>query len=252
MKIPKVKAGIIALLLKIGPKLLSVFGKLAKGGKVLKAGLAVASVVTYSYLFTWQFALAIVIGIFIHEMGHVHTMRKYGMKVRGIYLIPLIGGVAVGESAFPSRKAESHIALMGPVWGFALTLLCLWLYAASSNTMFGAIAGWMALVNLFNLLPITPLDGGRVFKSIFLSINKTAGYIFIIICILVSSFVAFYAGFMLFSLLAVVGTLELIGDFYEIKKIKKAEQTIELGKTNLSNLKAAYVKATTMGNVADV
>jgi putative peptide zinc metalloprotease protein len=56
----------------------------------------------------------------IHECGHLRCMKQYGLKTRGIYLIPLLGAAAVAEDAFPSRRAEATIALAGPLTGAVL------------------------------------------------------------------------------------------------------------------------------------
>jgi Zn-dependent protease len=145
-------------------------GALVKSGfVVVKAGklvLALASFAAYAFLFTWQFAVIILGMLVIHEGGHLRCMKHYGMKTRGIYLIPLIGAAAVAEGNFPSRRAEATIALAGPLTGAALAAGTGLLYFATRNGAFAAAAAWMALINLFNLLPVVPLDGGRVVKSI--------------------------------------------------------------------------------------
>ncbi len=96
----------------------SLAGALVKGGfVVVKAGkllLALASFAAYAFLFTWQFAAIILGMLVIHEYGHLRCMKHYGMRTRGIYLIPLLGAAAVAEDNFPSRRAEATIALAGP------------------------------------------------------------------------------------------------------------------------------------------
>jgi hypothetical protein len=126
-------------------------------------------------LFTWQFAVIMLGMLVIHEGGHLRCMKHYGMKTKGIYLIPLIGAAAVAEDNFPSRRAEATIALAGPLTGAALAAGTGLLYFATRNGAFAAAAAWMALTNLFNLLPVVPLDGGRVVKSITLSIGSRTG-----------------------------------------------------------------------------
>ena len=89
----------------------SLAGVLVKGGfVVVKAGkllLALASFAAYVLLFTWQFAVIILGMLVIHECGHLRCMKHYGMKTRGIYLIPLLGAAVVAEDDFPSRRAEA-------------------------------------------------------------------------------------------------------------------------------------------------
>jgi len=94
------------VLLKIGGKFITVITKMSK---LIFAG---ASIVAYSYIFTWQFALVLVAMIFIHEYGHLTAMKQCGMKTKGIYLIPFFGGAAITDDMFKSRRDESYIALM--------------------------------------------------------------------------------------------------------------------------------------------
>lgn len=95
-------AGIFSLaakfLSKIGGKLLPLVAKLAKGAKITKIVLVGASFTSYAYMFTWKFALMIIVMLFVHESGHIWAMKRYGVKTKGIYLIPFVGGAAVAES----------------------------------------------------------------------------------------------------------------------------------------------------------
>lgn len=206
----KINAGIVALGAKLGPKLLTVGIKFAKAAKVGKVGLALGSMATYAYLFTWQFAVAIIISIFIHESGHIFAMKKCGLKTKGIYFIPFFGAAAVSEGEFRSYEDEVYIAIMGPIWGFALAIGTVIVYVITNDALFAAIAGWMAMINLFNLLPINPLDGGRIVKSIAFSIDSRMGFIFLIIGIVLSAILTFWAGLILFFILLIISFLELI------------------------------------------
>lgn len=206
-------AGVLALLLKIGPKIASVVAKLAKGAKFGKIGLAAGSAVSYSFLFTWQFAAMLLFMLFVHESGHIWAMKRYGMKTKGIYFIPFLGGAAVTEDEFPSRQAEAVIAIMGPIWGLALSGLTALVYLVTQQPVFAAAAGWMAAINLFNLLPINPLDGGRIFKSIAFSIHSKLGLVMLLVGMIAAGFLAFYAGFFIFLFLLVVGGLELLLEY---------------------------------------
>ena len=211
----KVRAGIIALAAKLGPKVLSVGVKIAKVAKVGKMGLAVGSMAAYAYLFTWQFAVLIMISLFFHESGHIWAMKRCGLKTKGIYFIPFLGAAAVSEDTFGTRRNEVYIAIMGPIWGFVLAVVTLIGYYMTGNALFAAAAGWMAMVNLFNLLPINPLDGGRIMKSIAFSIDSKIGLIFLIFGIIVSIFLTFWAGLILFLILLLIGTLELFFEYRE-------------------------------------
>lgn len=89
--------GLVALVIKVGPKMVGVLAKLAKGLKVGKVGLVGISLASYAYMFTWEFAAMIMLMLFVHESGHIWAMKRCGIKTKGIYFLPFVGGVAVGR-----------------------------------------------------------------------------------------------------------------------------------------------------------
>ena len=198
----------------------SLVGALVKGGFVaVKAGkllLALASFAAYAFLFTWKFAVIIVGMLVIHEYGHLRCMKHYGMRTRGIYLIPLLGAAAVAEDNFPSRRAEATIALAGPLTGAVLAAGTGVLYFATRNGAFAAAAAWMALINLFNLLPVVPLDGGRVVKSITCSIGSRTGLAAVIAGMLLGAVLAVTADLWIFVILIPLGLLDYLYDAYQL------------------------------------
>lgn len=229
----RITAGIISLVAKIGPKLLAIVIKLAKVGKF---GLAIGSMVAYTYLFSWKFAIIIMASLFWHESGHLWAMKRCGLKTKGIYFIPLLGAAAVTEDMFKSRRDEVYIAAMGPIWGFILAIGTAGVYFFTRNPFFAAVAGWMAMLNLFNLLPINPLDGGRIMKSITFSINSTLGLAFLTVGIVISMIFIVWARIFLFLLLLVVGYTELL---FEYRSHANAQKLIDMSnepgvKENLS------------------
>jgi len=200
----------------------SVAGALVKGGLVVvKAGklvLALASFAAYAFLFTWQFAVVIVGMLVIHECGHLRCMKHYGMKTRGIYFIPLVGAAAVAEDNFPSRQAEATIALAGPLTGAVLAAGTGLVYFATRNGAFAAAAAWMALINLFNLLPVVPLDGGRVVKSITCSIGSRTGLAAVIAGMLLGAVLAFTADLWIFVIVIPLGLADYLYDRHQTNR----------------------------------
>lgn len=214
----KSMTGIVVLIMKLGPKVMSLLMKLLKGAKVTKVGLAGASMASYAYMFTWEFAAMIMLMLFVHESGHIWAMKRCGIKTKGIYFIPFVGGAAVAEEAFPSRGAETYIAIMGPIWGGLLAAVSMLAYYETQSPMFAAAAAWMAMVNVFNLIPINPLDGGRILKSIAFSIDRTFGLAFMLMGLVVSIFAMFYFRAGLFVLLVLIGFMELLGEYGRHKR----------------------------------
>ena len=230
-KFKKVLFGILA---KFSGKLLALAIKLVKALKVGKVALAGLSFAAYASMFTWKFALLLMGSIAFHELGHIWAMRKCGMKTKGIYFIPLLGAAAVTEDAFPSREVESFVALAGPVWGLSLAIATAGLYFTSHSPVYAAAAGWMAMINLFNLLPINPLDGGRVAKSVFFSIHQRAGKIFGFSGLVACIYLAVKLKMGLFVLLLVVGMFELLADGKNrARKIADLERECEVAEADL-------------------
>lgn len=150
------------------------------------------SVAAYSLIFNWRIASAMLISLFIHEHGHLWAARRCGQRTGGITMIPFVGGVANILEAFPSRAAEVFVALMGPIWGFMTALVMAAGYWLTNNLFFAGAAVLICAVNLFNLLPVNPLDGGRVFKSVVFSINRTTGFVLVGASLLVGSLLLIY------------------------------------------------------------
>lgn len=219
------KIGMVA----IGFKVLPFFLKFLKSAKVVKVGLAASSVAAYTVLLTWQFAVILIAMLFIHESGHIWAMKKCGMKTKGIYFIPLFGAAAVGEGEFPSRESEVFIALMGPLWGLMFSAGLGAMYFISGDAIFAAGAGWMAMINLFNLIPINPLDGGRVFKSIAFSLTSWMGFAFMIFGAIACVFLAYKLSIGLFSFLLMISIMEFMSEFLMYRSTLKRGRKIRQG-----------------------
>lgn len=203
---------------KIGLKILSV---VLKSAKLLKFGLAAVSFASYAYLFTWKFSLLIMVALAWHESGHVWAMRKMGIKTKGFYFIPFLGGAAIAEEGYSTYAQSSFISLMGPVWGLILALMSAGVYYATGSPLFAAAAGWMALLNLFNLFPIMPLDGGQTTRAIAFSIGKNLGIVFLIASLIVSTIIMFKFKVGLFALLIIIGGLDLVMELFRRRNVEK-------------------------------
>lgn len=222
------RIGSLALFAKLGIKVIPVFIKLLKGTKSLKVILAFGSFGLWDLFFSWQFVVLLMLTIFIHESGHVWAMRRMGMKTKGFYFVPLLGGAAVPDGMFPSRGAESYIAIMGPIWGglFAIPTLAAWY--VTSNPLWAGITGWIAMLNLFNLLPVLPLDGGRILRSIAFSFSRNMGFILVGMGMLLGVFLSFKIGLVLFAYLFTIGGLEILLEARQSKKVRKIDAKLAL------------------------
>ncbi len=209
---PKNLTKIFLICLKFLGKGLSLFAKISK------FALAGASLAAYTYLYSWKFAVIILIQLFIHEYGHLWAMKKTGIKTKGIFMLPFLGAACVADEDFKSRYDESYIALMGPVFGLVCAFATLLVYFYTGLPMYAAAASWMALVNLFNLLPINPLDGGRVLKSITFSIGNWFGLITLILGLICSIILTVYFKIWIFVILLIASGIELWMEWYFVQK----------------------------------
>jgi len=148
-------------------------GALALVGLLLKfKGLALTFVSTavtallYAQLFGWAFAVGIVLLILVHESGHVVVARVMGMPVTLPVMIPFLGAFVSMKQQPRTVAQESIMAIGGPVLGSIAAGLFYVGYLETPNSSTGqllrALAYFGFLINLFNLIPVTPLDGGRV------------------------------------------------------------------------------------------
>ena len=138
---------------------------------LLSFGSVFVSLWFYALLFGWKFAIVFVALIFVHEMGHYVTFRNFGMSVSLPMFIPGLGAfVSTPMSTDPARNAIG--AIMGPVFGVAASTIC-WAYGAATQPAvsldhnFWIAAAYVGFfLNLFNLIPAYPLDGGRIAGAI--------------------------------------------------------------------------------------
>lgn len=184
--------------------------KLMKSAKAVKVLLVGATFGAYSWLFSIPFALLLIFCLVVHEYGHIRAMKYFGMKTKGIYLIPFVGGAAVGENNLNTRWQNVVISIMGPVFGTALSIIALLLYYITGMPIFAGVAGINALLNLFNLLPILPLDGGHILKAITFSMHSIAGLMLCICGILLGIVISYSFGLALLWFLLFIGSFEIL------------------------------------------
>jgi len=120
----------------------------------------------YAQLFGWAFGVGIVLLILIHESGHVVVARIIGLPVSLPVMIPFLGAFVSMKQRPRTVAQESIMAIGGPVLGSIAAGLCYVGYLvmpdSSTGQLLRALAYFGFLINLFNLIPLTPLDGGRV------------------------------------------------------------------------------------------
>jgi Zn-dependent protease len=154
----------------IGPLLLLALSK----GKLLLLGLTklstllsmVAFAGVYWALYGWAFALGMVFSIYVHEMGHVLTLRHYGIPADAPMFIPGLGAFIRLRRLHITPVQDARVGLAGPLYGLGAAVAALGLSYATGGKAWAAIAHFGAVVNLFNLIPVWQLDGSRGFASL--------------------------------------------------------------------------------------
>jgi Zn-dependent protease len=119
------------------------------------------SIGVYALLFPVWFAVGIVALIWVHEMGHVLQLKREGIKASAPMFIPLFGAFVAMKEMPKNALVEARVGLAGPVLGTLGGLATLGLYEWTQNPVFLGLAYFSFIINLLNLAPMLPLDGGR-------------------------------------------------------------------------------------------
>jgi Zn-dependent protease len=134
---------------------------LTKIKAVTTLGTMFISIAAYALAFGWPFAVGFVLLLFIHEMGHVIQLRREGVEASAPIFIPFLGAVIAAKSLGKDATAEARVGLAGPILGTVGTLVPLAIWLVTGSDLWRALAYVGFFINLINLLPVLPLDGGR-------------------------------------------------------------------------------------------
>jgi Zn-dependent protease len=130
------------------------------------SGSMLVSVAAYALIWGWKFAFGFVLLLFVHEMGHVLQLKREGVPASAPLFIPFMGAV-VGMKKLPDdAAAEARVGLAGPVLGSIGALVPLLIFELNGNDFWKALAFVGFFLNLTNLLPVLPLDGGRAMAAL--------------------------------------------------------------------------------------
>jgi Zn-dependent protease len=154
------------LLAKFGLKLKALLLLFPKLKILTTSGSMLVSVAAYSLFWGWKFAAGFVALIFVHEMGHVLQLRREGIKASAPMFIPFMGAVIWAKSLGDNAAAEARVGLAGPILGSLGAAALIPIADATGNELFKALAFTGFFLNLFNLLPVLPLDGGRAMAAL--------------------------------------------------------------------------------------
>jgi Zn-dependent protease len=147
---------------------------LATKAKLLLLGLTKASTLfsmllsvgVYWTVFGWRFAVLLVLSIYVHEMGHVAALRRFGIQATAPMFVPGLGALIRLRQHPANPREDARIGLAGPLWGCGAAAAAYLGFVLGWGPLWAAVARFGAWVNLFNLLPVWQLDGGRAFRAL--------------------------------------------------------------------------------------
>ncbi|MEA2424648.1 MAG: hypothetical protein QOH13_1058, partial [Thermoleophilaceae bacterium] len=158
--------GAIAAIAVLLGKFKAVLLLLPKLKLLTTSGSMLVSVAAYALIWGWKFAVGFVALLFIHEMGHVLQLRREGIPASAPMFIPFLGAYVGMKSMPKDAAAEARVGLAGPVLGSIGALIPLLIWRITGDVFWEALAFVGFFLNLFNLLPVLPLDGGRAMAAL--------------------------------------------------------------------------------------
>jgi Zn-dependent protease len=124
------------------------------------------SIAAYALLWGWKFGVGLVLLLFLHEIGHVIQLRREGVEASAPMFIPFLGAVIAAKSMGDDAAAEARVGLAGPILGSIAACVPLVIWLVTGEEFWQALAYVGFFLNLFNLLPVLPLDGGRAMAAL--------------------------------------------------------------------------------------
>jgi Zn-dependent protease len=137
---------------------------LAKWSFVLvKFSTVFIAVAAYALIFGWKFAVGFVLLILLHETGHYIEAKREGLHPRLPVFVPFLGAYVAYTRGHPWQTVR--VAIAGPILGGAAAAVCYLIGETRHSPLFLALAYSGFFLNLLNLLPVWPLDGGAIWQS---------------------------------------------------------------------------------------
>lgn len=132
------------------------------GKLLLTCGTMLLSIVAYSWVYGWRYAVGFVALILVHEMGHYVAARQRGLNVGAPTFIPFVGAWIELKELPHDVETEAYIGFAGPLAGTLASVACYYFARNSGSDLMLAVAYSGCMINLINLIPVSPLDGGRI------------------------------------------------------------------------------------------
>jgi Zn-dependent protease len=164
-----------------------------------------------SYKFGLVFSSCILFALFVHEFGHLLAFRLIGQPWGRMMFLPFLGAIAMPRLSFESRMESVFSALMGPGFSMLPAGLCALLSHGSGEpktaALFAIVGSVIVAINIFNLLPFEPLDGGVALRSIFESIIGKYARIGMVTCGLLTAVCGYLLGYFILAVFGIIAVL---------------------------------------------
>ena len=170
---------------------------------------------------SWFAVFLLVTVIFIHEAGHFIAMKFFGYKAVNMTFVPFVGAYVSGTATNLSRRNKLIVLLAGPLPGIIIGSILLLLHQNNYNETFRQLSILFLLLNVFNLLPVFPLDGGQFFQTLFFNGSRIIQLIFLSISLCSLIYFFFNLNYAWTFLIIAVLVLLRIGQINLINRVRK-------------------------------
>lgn len=154
------------ILRRLGICLVALAAMLDLGETAAMAATMLLSLILYALAFGWKFAVGFTLLLLIHELGHFAAAWAVGLRSSIPFFVPFLGAVIHLRQPPTNAKMEANIAVGGPAAGTISALVCLAFFLWTDSTLMLVLAYTACILNLFNLIPCAPLDGGKIAAAI--------------------------------------------------------------------------------------
>ncbi len=158
--------GIIAAIVALLAKFKVVLLLLPKIKLLATAGSMLVSLAAYAAIWGWQFGAGVVFLLLLHELGHYLQLKFEGIQPKALVFVPFLGAYVSSEASGRSPETHARVALAGPILGSLAAIPLVVLYHTTGNDLWRALAFFGFFINLFNLIPFGPLDGGQATEAL--------------------------------------------------------------------------------------
>lgn len=176
---------------------------------LFQIGLILVNLIIYMFFLKIETAILLVISIIMHEYSHILMAKYLKLKTAGFYMLPFLGAFAIINDKYTTYNQKIYVSLAGPIGGSLLGFITIIIYYITGNYFFGAATMWVFYFSLFNLAPISLLDGGQVLDSIAYSFNETLGFIISIVSTVVGVVILYFFNSFIAGFIAVFGGLQI-------------------------------------------